>query len=302
MAEFKRYVEVEPLHKEDVEGILCGRVWVFPKLDGANSSIFLDEKGVVTGGSRNRALGSGAKDNHGFREAFVSPNQGMLTAFFNSFPNVRRVYGEWLVPHTLRTYREDAWRKFYLFDVETDEGFLPYEEYSLFCAEAGFNVVPALSSIENPTEEYLRGFLERNTFLIEDGKGYGEGVVVKNYGFRNKFGHRVWGKIVRNEFKEQMLGAWPTPEAALKVSPEAEIALNCVTAGRLDKIIAKIPEEERADRKTFVPRLLNTAYHEVVTEELWDELKRLRNPVIDFKALQGRVFARVKELRKEVFA
>ena len=32
-----------------------------------------------------------------------------------------RFFGEWLVPHSLKTYREDAWRDFYIFDVMKDD-------------------------------------------------------------------------------------------------------------------------------------------------------------------------------------
>ena len=28
-----------------------------------------------------------------------------------------RLFGEWLIPHRLRTYRDDAWKRFYVFDV-----------------------------------------------------------------------------------------------------------------------------------------------------------------------------------------
>jgi hypothetical protein len=44
--------------------------------------------------------------------------------------------------------------------------------------------------------------LDKNTHLMQDGE-IGEGIVIKNYDYVNKWGRVVWAKIVRNEFKER---------------------------------------------------------------------------------------------------
>lgn len=48
---FHPYQHVEKLGTAEVDGILDGTVYVFPKLDGANASVWLDD-GEVKCGSR----------------------------------------------------------------------------------------------------------------------------------------------------------------------------------------------------------------------------------------------------------
>ena len=66
MSDFRRYDHVVRLGHQDVEGIDLGRVFVFPKIDGTNASLWADpvigEGGMepdffsIRAGSRNREL------------------------------------------------------------------------------------------------------------------------------------------------------------------------------------------------------------------------------------------------------
>ena len=48
-----------------------------------------------------------------------------IEAFLIEYPYLR-LYGESLVPHSIKDYREDAWRKFYVFDVyDMENGKMP---------------------------------------------------------------------------------------------------------------------------------------------------------------------------------
>jgi hypothetical protein len=128
---FQRYPHLEKLGNIEVEGIEFGNCHVFPKLDGANASIWWenDDYGHCEAafGSRNRQL-TLDNDNAGFM-ATMKDNEN-VTEFFHFHPG-KRLYGEWLVPHTLKDYRDDAWKKFYVFDVfdEVTESFMTYEKY-----------------------------------------------------------------------------------------------------------------------------------------------------------------------------
>ena len=51
---FKKYLEVERLGKEEVEGILFGECALFPKLDGTNASIWMEANGDIKAGSRSK--------------------------------------------------------------------------------------------------------------------------------------------------------------------------------------------------------------------------------------------------------
>lgn len=63
--EFTKYMHLERIGTSEVEGIEDGLTYVFPKLDGTNASVWLNEEGEVQAGSRNRHLSIGA-DNAGF--------------------------------------------------------------------------------------------------------------------------------------------------------------------------------------------------------------------------------------------
>ena len=110
---YRSYQHVERLGTTETNGILGGTCYIFPKIDGTNATVWLGDDNTLRAGSRKREL-SLEDDNAGFC-AFANRGDNYLV-FLRVFPNLR-LYGEWLVPHSLRTYRDDAWRHFYIFDV-----------------------------------------------------------------------------------------------------------------------------------------------------------------------------------------
>lgn len=68
--QFQKYQHIERLGTQATEGILDGTVYVFSKLDGTNTSVYLTDSGEVEVASRNRVLTDG-EDNHGVRKAIL---------------------------------------------------------------------------------------------------------------------------------------------------------------------------------------------------------------------------------------
>ncbi len=303
--EFRKYQHVERWGTTEVSGIEEGECWVFPKLDGTNASVWWDEaEQKLAFGSRNRRL-SADKDNHGFMHWFTSFESNKFNRshlLFEEFPHWR-LYGEWLVPHSLKTYREDAWRDFYVFDVwddtvEEGAGHVPWETYSPELTKNGISQILPMCSIMNPTEENILRLVNNNTFLIEDGKGLGEGVVVKNYKWVNRHGRQTWAKMVRNEFKED--NAREMGIADLKGSKivEYDLVEKFCTKALVDKVRAKMPNGENS----VIPQFLQTVYYDLVREEIWEMVKGLKNPkVIDFSRLQRFTYAKAKTYWPELF-
>jgi len=298
-----KYMHIERLGNDEVEGILNGTVYVFPKLDGTNGQLFLNTDfgdGFVDCASRNRELNI-ENTNQGFWN-YKENNYSLYLDYFQKYPH-HILYGEWLVPHTLKTYTKEAWNKFYVFDVyDIQSGkFIPYDEYLSLLLEFNIPFIPLIAKIENATEEYLVKFLDQNTFLVEDGKGSGEGIVIKNYDFINKYRRVCWAKLVRNEFKEENKLEFGVPEHEL-IPIELKIAQEFVTEGRLNKVRAKIILElGTAWRSEYIPRYLNTVWFEIITEELWNILKKFKNPKINFQDLNRFVIKQIKEIDKESF-
>jgi len=288
---FRKYMHVERLNTTAVNGINDGMCYIFPKIDGTNSSVWV-ENGVIKAGSRNREL-SLENDNAGFY-AWVLNQKGFVN-FFNEFPYII-LYGEWLVPHTLKTYNEGAWKNFYCFDVYFSgcEKYLMYETYTEMLEKHTIEYIPAICKIKNPSDEKLYELLEKNTFLIKDGSGTGEGIVIKNYNFRNRFGNTVWAKIVKNEFKSHHSKTMGIPEIKESQNIEQKIINKFLTENLIRKEFEKIALNGFESKN--IPEVLNRCYYVLLTEEIYEITKYFKNPVIDFKLLMKLSINKCKEV------
>ena len=319
--EFRKYDHVERLGHDDISDLLLGTVHVFPKLDGTNASVWLADDASLAAGSRTRMLSLGA-DNAGFFAA-IQEHEGVASLLAER--QEWRVYGEWLVPHTLKTYREDVWRKFYVFDVHDGAKYLPFDYYAPILEEHGLDFIHPLCTFTNPSVGNLQHEADQNTYLIVDGAGVGEGIVVKNYQWMNRHGRQPWGKIVRNEFKKDNRRAFGTPDKAGAFQVEHAIAEEFVTSSLVSKERAKILQEianaeapgvdmiepgvqrgmkalEEAHRGKIIPQLLGMVYYAIVTEELWAALKKHKaHQVVDFKKLRACCVLHTKRLAQDLF-
>lgn len=291
---FRKYQHLERFGTPEVENIELGECYVFPKLDGTNASIWLCDD-EVQAGSRRRHL-SLDEDNAGFCTYVKSQEKYKKLLRLN--PNLY-LYGEWLVPHSLKTYSDNSWRQFYVFDVydSEEEKYLHYSEYHKLLEEYGINYIPPIAMIERGSYEMFIKQLDKNVFLIKDGKGVGEGIVLKNYDFVNKFGRVNWAKIVTSEFKEKHAKTMGSPQLTGKQMVEEKIADKYVTTALCEKVFSKI--EDYNSKK--IPQLLNTVYYDVVKEESWNFIKENKNPTINFKTLQHFVFKKVRENLPQLF-
>jgi len=339
---FRKYDHVERLGHDDVNELIIGDVFVFAKLDGTNASVWFEPGGDEDGphvccGSRTRTLSS-ESDNAGFW-AWAHTNEAEQKFFeiLRQGHHHWTIYGEWLVPHTFKQYREEAWRKFYVFDVYDNEKgrYLHYEQWEPTIRGVGLDVIEPMCTYTNPSEEQLTRETENNSYLILDGAGAGEGIVIKNYAWQNRYGRQPWAKIVRNEFKEENKRAFGVPEKGGEFQVEAAMAQEFLTQALVEKTKFKILHElydqdiadqvepsptrsfagedygdlmEQAIRRVqerhrgqLIPRLLGTMFHEFVNEELWMALKKHKFPTVDFKKLRTHVILQTKKYAPELF-
>lgn len=276
--EYKSYPKIHRLGKEEVEDILLTPFLVQEKIDGANISIFQLE-GELRCGTRTRMLPEDESFN-GFQEA-VQANFN-LAMWFSRNPDCI-LYGEWLVKHTI-TYPDDAYRKIYLFDifdtttgefwsqnkVEDEAEFLGLEYPKMFTPDG-----PVLLTLEQIKEFVGKSFVAAN----------GEGVVIKNPTFKNKFGDAVYGKLVHEKFKESNAIVFGGNNKNSDAYNEMYIVNKYCTLGRVQKIMQKLQNttEERLDMK-HTPQVAGSCYHDMITEEIWDIIKKIKE--IDFARLQ----------------
>lgn len=305
---FIKYQHLERFGTTEVEQIELGECYVFPKIDGTNASIWI-ENGSIKAGSRNREL-TLDNDNAGFYEWVLQ--QENIKTFLEENPKLR-LFGEWLVPHSLKTYREDAWKKFYVFDVcsikeeskitHDGDSRLLYQHYNLYkplLENYDINFIPPLAMIERGSYELFIDQLAKNVFLIEDGKGAGEGIVIKNYDFKNRYGRNTFAKIVTSEFKEKHAKTMGGSKIMGAEMIEEKIVNEFVTKALCEKVYSKINNEDGWSSK-MIPRLLNTVFYDLVKEDSWEFVKKHKNPNINFGTLQHFSFKKTKEHLPQLF-
>ena len=307
--EFRKYQHLERFGTTEVENINIGECHIFPKIDGTNASVWLSKDEEVQAGSRKRHL-SLDSDNAGFL-AWVKGQDGIKQYLLEN--PTHRLFGEWLVPHSLKTYKDNAWRDFYVFDVSIDkqdgevlhEGdskikYLHYDEYSPLLEAKKINYIAPIMIIRNPSYEQLVKQLAKNVFLIKDGEDVGEGVVIKNYNFKNKYNRQCFAKIVTSEFKEKHAKTMGAPSVEGKKMIEEVISKDFITKALIEKVHAKI-ENDGGFNSRSIPQLLNTVYYDLIKEDSWAFIKKYKNPTINFKTLQFFVFKEIKLKKPELF-
>ena len=293
-------MHVERLEADEVDGLLFGKVYLFPKIDGTNCPIWYDD-GEIHVGARHRIL-TIDNDNAGSYAAIKDDEK--LKAFFKDYPDYI-LYTEWLVPHTIKQYRDDCWRKYYVFDVNVIKeghrtGYLSYDTYKTILDKYGIEYLSPLKIINNPTIQDVYFCADNNFYLMKDGC-VGEGIVCKNYDYYNKYNRQVWGKFVRAEFKERHFKEMGAPESD-RIPIEQTIAEEYITTALVEKTMAKISLDNDGWCSKYIPQLLGTMYHEFIEENIWEILKKYKSPTINFKTLNAFVIREIKLKKPEVFS
>lgn len=308
---FIAYPHVVRLGKEEVEGYLDGLVYLSPKVDGANASVWSTKDGSLHCGSRKREV-TPESDNCGFASYVMHSSHAVavsLREFCLAHPDVI-VYGEWLGDPTNNSKMLGALRKylkkgFFAFDVrvfeegkvddgyiQRHEGFLTPEDglYQRAQSVLKDNFITPVAYLDHPTEEEVMEFVEDNHYNLPDDV-IGEGMVLVNYDYRSKWGNFEIAKVVREEFRESK-GRKKVTVSAGEV--EQSIVDNYVTNADLEKCRQKVMvalNMDEWDNKSgkVVGYFLNMLMNDLIAEEFAEILKKYRKPIIDFKRLDGLV-------------
>ena len=296
--DYKKYQHIEKIGTTEVEGILNGTCYISYKIDGTNSVVWYDkDTNSIRFGSRNREL-SLDNDNANFMQTLTSDVELLrkLKLLFNKFPDAW-VYGEWLVPHTLKTYEKDAWRKFYIFDIRLDDNtYVCYDEYSPILNEIGLDYIPILAKLENPKIEELEALLDKTgDFLIDN--GLGEGIVIKNYQFLNRYGRRTWAKMLTEDFKNnKQKSRSEFKQAKEEDNLEYLIIRRTMTSEHILKEKSKIEEIKGDWSSKYIFELLGRVFNEWFKDNWEIILKKFKYPTINFKKLKQFSDEYVKEV------
>ncbi len=293
---YTAYMHIEKIGSSEVEGILQGTCYLFYKIDGTNSCVWLKDDGTLGFGSRKRelSLANGKDgDNQGFMKAMMENEllKADLLKYLKVHP-AHIIYGEWLVPVNIKNYKDDAWKHFYVFDIlDTETGcYINYEIYSKWFDEQypNINYIPLLAKLENPTEEDIKSLLPRTgEFLISS--GLGEGIVIKNYTYTNRYGRRTWAKMLTEDFLSKKKDSRGAKREAKEdgTSIERDI-IKLMTVDHVIKEKQKVVENRQSEtwEMRFMPELLNRAFTEFWRDNWEIILKKFHNPTINFQVLK----------------
>lgn len=281
---FRKYNKIFRLGKDETTDILKGLCYIEEKIDGSNTSAWLRD-GNLCLGSRNREVTG--DDFSGFCE-YMDTHEPILKYLLNNENHI--VYGEWLVKHTVN-YSETAYKKFYMFDIWDGEKYMEVNEIYRIGKEYGFNQPELFDTVVNPTVEYLKKFLGKS--VIGE---HGEGIVIKNLEFKNKFGDLCYAKMVTDEFIEKNKLVFGGNNRFSDTYWETYIVNKYITLGRVKKIMNKIAPEigESFDMK-HIPRVCQTVYHDMITEEAWEIANKVSTR-LSYKDLRRQAFMKSKQI------
>lgn len=265
------YQHVERLGSDECEGLLDDLVVVQPKIDGANFTVGYGDDGHLVMASRNNAVYHGQQGILTGDKVFKAAidyclSSAALQGVYHGHPDwVLR--GEWLVRHSIN-YAKEHINHFYVFDVQrrgTWE-YVPYDEYVPVLRNQRVPFVPLLANGRFTVDELVGLVGGPDVFGAEQK----EGIVVKRYAFRNRYGRATWGKLVSADFKEKnKLMFRPQRQDP----PEIHFA-SLLTQADIVKAI-----HDTADRKGEPPNvrhmgeIIGRMWHDAIRENLWDFLK-----------------------------
>ena len=295
--EYKKYQHIEKLGSSEVEGILNGEVHLSYKIDGTNGCIFLDND-TIKFGSRNREL-SLDNDNCNFMNSMLKDTKYLpaIETYLKHHPE-HIIYGEWLIPVNIKRYKKEAWYKFYVFDVfdMSSKKYLRYDEYTPELMELNILFIPEIIVLNNPTSEDISSYLEKTSeFLLDN--GVGEGIVIKNYEYKNQYGRTTWAKLLTEDFlikktkgrKDNSFNKDNTPI-------EYKIVSMYLTPEHIMKEKQKMIERYGSWESKMIFEFLNRCFLEFYKDNWEIILKKLHFPTINFNTLKKLCDAKAKEV------
>lgn len=254
---FRKYDSIVRYGKKGTyESVADGQeIVIQEKLDGANAS-FTYEGGELKAYSRKTELSS--KDSlrgfYGWVMENINPELMVEGATY---------YGEWLVSHRV-TYNDDAYKRFYLFDVVTKyEEFLPVNLVLATAGILGIDHVPVFYAGAFQSIEHIESFIGKSLLGKE-----GEGVVVKNLERRNELG-QPYIKFVSERFAE--LQQSPAKKDPTGIDAVVDTMINVPRVAKMvDKLVdlGVIPEDyDLVDMGKILKGLGSSIYDDIMEEE-----------------------------------
>lgn len=122
-----------------------------------------------------------------------------------------------------------------------------------------------------------------NTYLMKD-NGIGEGIVIKNYSYKNKYYRVVWAKMVTDEFKEvhrETFGGENQEIESIEQKIVNVFLTNAFIEKEYNKLLLALENEGRVWTNKCIPELLGRIYKEFIDEECFNFIKKFKAPIVN---------------------
>jgi hypothetical protein len=153
------------------------------------------------------------------------------------------LFGEWTNKHKVH-YPEHE-KQFFLYDVyNTKTGrYLPFEYVDLCAFVFELNLVPVFYQGEYQSFEHLKSFVGKTALGGRLGdEETGEGIVVKNVDFIDRYGRQMFVKLVTEKFAEIQKQKLPK-DPKIEQTQEQVFVAQVVTEARVEKFLYKFVDE-----------------------------------------------------------
>lgn len=278
--EQKKYHSIVRLGHKSTVGVLNegDEIIIQEKIDGANAS-FMVHEGELLCFSRNKQLdpSNTLEGFYNWVHANIDPNKLLDGVIY---------FGEWTATHKI-SYPNHT-KKFFLFDVYNTH-LEEYVNFSMVVDEAlrlDLNLIPVfyrglyqgydhLTSFIGLTQlgGILKGKNKETGETIE--KETGEGIVVKNVNYRDRYGKQLFVKLVVDEFRE--VQKQRAPKDPNTISKTRQLVLDCLTNARIEKHLFKLvdegalkPDYSVKDMGTIIKLMGHALAQDIIDEELQD--------------------------------
>lgn len=269
--EITSYPKVYNIGHAAIADMFAEPVLIEEKIDGSQFSFCMDEHGDLRFYSKN---------------ARVMPEiAGMFKQAVDHLLELKHVLvpkwlyrGEYLQKpkHNVLNYNRVPNKHVILFDVTTgEETYLSREDKEKEAARLGLEIVPILDIKQVTNPEDLLSLLDHESIL---GGQKIEGIVVKNYLRFSRDGKAMFGKFVREDFKETANKEWKASNPAI--------------SDILDRIIATLRNEKRWEKAVFhlrdkgilenSPRDIGNLMKEVQVDIAAEELDYIKKTLSDW--------------------
>lgn len=277
MKDIKRYTDIIRYGKPKTQGVIQegDMISITEKIDGANASFTRDLDNILGVSCYSRKLllteENTLRGFYGWVKDNIVPIKDKLN------PNYRYI-GEWLVSHKIQ-YKEESYYRFYMFsiwDEETEE----YLSDDIVISEAerlGLKTVEYFYRGEFISYEHMSSFIGKSN--ITKDPNMGEGIVVKNVNYKDRYGKQCFVKLVSERFAE--VQKQRLPKNPNITSKEVELIKSILTKPRVDKLMHKLVDEGLLTKEEFcvesMGKLLKLLGNRVIEDMLKEENDVLNN-------------------------